>query len=139
MCCAAQDGASTEEKLARLNRELQDTRSQLSDSLQQIKELQQSLDELRSQVNGKQETKVKSDEPTSAEADQNVAFLAAKVNEMHQDKVESAGKYPVKLSGLVLFNAYTNRGSLDIQDLPNLAFPNFPGSPNGSTGMTLRQ
>jgi hypothetical protein len=139
ICGAAQDSASTEEKLVRMNHELQDTRSQLNDSLQQIKELQKSLEELRSQVNGKQETGKRTDEPTAAEADQNVTFLAAKVNEMHQDKVESAGKYPVKLSGLVLFNAYTNRGSLDIQDLPNLAFPSFPGSADGSTGMTLRQ
>ena len=140
MGCAAQNSASTEERLARLNRELQDTRSQLNDSLQQIEELQKSLEELRSQVKGKQKTEVNGTaEPTSAEADQNVTFLAAKINEMHQDKVESAGKYPVKLSGLVLFNAYTNRGSLDIQDLPNLAFPSFPGSSNGSTGMTLRQ
>jgi hypothetical protein len=140
LCCAGQERASTEEKLAHLNSELEETRSQLNESFLQIKELQRSLEALRSQVNGKLQTEIKSaEEPTSAEADENVTFLAAKVNEMHQDKVESASKYPVKLSGLVLFNAYTNRGSLDIQDLPNLAFPSFPGSLNGSTGMTLRQ
>jgi hypothetical protein len=78
-------------------------------------------------------------EPTVAAADQDIGFLAAKVAELHQDKVESASKYPVKLSGLVLFNAYRNSGSLDMQDMPSLAFPTFPGSPNGSVGATLRQ
>jgi hypothetical protein len=140
VCCAAQDSASTEEKLTRLNQALEDTRSQLNNSLEEIKELKKSLEELRSQVNGKQESGVKSTgEPTSAEADRDVTFLAAKVNEMHQDKVESASRYPVKLSGLVLFNAYTNSGSLDIQDLPSLAFEDYPGAPGDSTGMTLRQ
>jgi hypothetical protein len=65
--------------------------------------------------------------------------LAEKVAELHQDKVESASKYPVKLSGLVLFNSYRNSGSLDIEDLPSLAFQKSPGSPDGSVGATLRQ
>lgn len=150
----AQDRSATTEELTQLKRDLQQTRSELANSRREIEELRQSLLALREQVqtintagNKTAETPAPAPEsqtfpaaePTVAHADQDVGFLAAKVQELHQDKVESASKYPVKLSGLVLFNAYRNGGSLDIQDLPSLAFPNFPGVPDGSVGATLRQ
>ena len=138
----AQNASNSAEELARVSRELQETRSQLAESRKQIEELRQGLAELRSQVQAAHPSASEAQptgEPTVAAADQDVGFLAAKVAELHQDKVESASKYPVKLSGLVLFNAYRNSGSLDIQDMPSLAFPTFPGSPNGNIGATLRQ
>lgn len=142
----AQDASSNADEIVRLKRELQETRSGLADSRREIEELRQSLKELRDQVQGNRTfasepatPPAPTAEPTAASADQDVGFLAAKVNELHQDKVESASKYPVKLSGLVLFNAYRNSGALDIQDLPSLAFPSFPGFPDGSAAATLRQ
>jgi hypothetical protein len=141
--CVAQDTSNSAEEVARLRRELQETRSDLAESRRQIDELRRGLEELRNQVQANHastsETPSPAEPPTVAAADQDPNFLAAKVAELHQDKVESASKYPVKLSGLVLFNAYRNSGSLDIQDLPNLAFPSFPGFPDGSIGATLRQ
>jgi hypothetical protein len=139
---AAQDASNNAEDLARVSRELQETRSELAESRRQIEQLRQGLTDLRTQVQASHPSSnepLPSGEPTVAAADQDVGFLAAKVAELHQDKVESASKYPVKLSGLVLFNAYRNGGSLDIQDMPSLAFPTFPGSPDGSVGATLRQ
>jgi hypothetical protein len=133
------DGA---EELARVSRELQETRSELAESRRQIEDLRQGLEQLRNQIQASHPAGTESPspaEPSVASADQDPSFLAAKVAELHQDKVESSSKYPVKLSGLILFNSYRNGGSLDIQDLPSLAFPRFPGSPNGSVGATLRQ
>jgi len=142
---SAQEAASSDE-LARIQRELQQTRSELADSRRQIEELRQGLQELRTQMQTGHTTAASASgeasapgEPTVESADQDVGFLAAKVAELHQDKVESASKYPVKLSGLVLFNAYRNSGALDIQDLPSLAFPTTPGFPGGNIGATLRQ
>ncbi len=142
---SAQDAAGNDD-LARMKRELEETRSELADSRRQIEELRQGLQQLRNQVEANHTTVSSassdtsaSQEPTVEKADQDVGFLAAKVAELHQDKVESASKYPVKLSGLVLFNAYRNSGALDIQDLPNLAFPTTPGFPGGNIGATLRQ
>jgi hypothetical protein len=40
---------------------------------------------------------------------------------------------------MVLFNSYWNKGVVDIQDLPNLALPSFPGAPSPGVGATLRQ
>ena len=130
------------QELARVSRELQETRSDLADSRRQIEELSQRLEELRNQVqSGKTSGNEPplATEPSAAAADQDVSFLAAKVSELHQDKVESLSKYPVKLSGMVLFNSYLDNGSVDAQDLPNLAFPKTPGAANGSLGATMTQ
>ena len=50
-------------------------------------------------------------------------LLQAKVDEQHQTKVEGASKYRVKLSGIALFNLFGNSGTVDNQDVPNLALP----------------
>jgi hypothetical protein len=132
--------------VVQLSQELKQTRSDLADSRREIEELRQSLDALRKQVEAGHPAEAAPEvardpasEPTVAAADQDASFLAAKIAEMHQDKVESASKYPVKISGLVLFNSYWNKGIVDIQDLPSLALPSFPGSPAPSVGATLRQ
>ena len=138
----AQDASRDAQELARVSRELQQTRFELAESRRDIEALRHSLEELRNQVrtgrHSVNEAPVAT-EPSAATADQDVSFLAAKISELHQDKVESVSKYPVKLSGLVLFNSYLDNGSLDAQDLPNLAFPNAAGVANGSLGATMTQ
>lgn len=143
VACAAQDSAASGPELARVSRELQETRAELADSRREIQELRQGLEELRARLEANRPSQAEgpdaSVEPSTASADQDVSFLAAKVQELHQDKVESASKYPVKISGLVLFNSYLNHGALDIEDLPSLAFARYPGAPNGSLGATMSQ
>lgn len=128
--------------MAQLNQQLQQTRAELAESRHEIEELRRSVEELRKQVQSRRPAEIPEGtdtEPSTAAADQDPSFLAEKINEMHQDKVESASKYPVKLSGLVLFNSYWNQGTVDVQDLPSLALPNFPGAPSPGVGATLRQ
>ena len=126
--------------VTRLSQELRDTQAALAEAQQQIKELRRDLDEVRHQVAGTSQTNQNSSAtPTTAQADQDPAFLAAKIAEIHQDKVESSSKYPVKVSGLILFNSYLNAGSVTAADVPILVFPRAPGSPNGSIGATLSQ
>jgi hypothetical protein len=146
ICAMAQEPGRSSPDIAQLNRDLQQTRAELAESKHQIEELRSSVEELRKQVLGGRPpdtsaapNSTPNSEPTTAAADQDPAFLAAKIDEMHQDKVESASKYPVTLSGLVLFNSYWNKGIVDVQDLPNLALPNFPGAPSPGVGATLRQ
>jgi len=138
---AAQDQPASAAELARLRAELQQTRSQLDDSLHQIDELRKSVEALRRQMQAGQPASAAvvppAAKPTAAEADKDIGFLAAKVEELHQDKVESGSKYPVKLSGLVLFNSYRDNGDVDLADVPSLAFPAPPGT--GSAGASLRQ
>jgi len=66
------------------------------------------------------------------------ALLATKVDEQHQTKIEAAGKYHVRLSGIVLMNAFHNHGTADNFDIPSFAAAIPWASPSGF-GATLRQ
>jgi hypothetical protein len=54
-------------------------------------------------------------------------LLSGKVDDQYQTKVESASKYRVRLSGIVLFNLFGNSGTVDNQDVPTWAEPPNPG------------
>jgi hypothetical protein len=64
---------------------------------------------------------------------------SAKIDDQYQTKVESASKYRLKLSGIALLNAFSNRGSVDNIDLPSFAVGRNPGDGGGSFGATVRQ
>ncbi|HZQ70948.1 MAG TPA: hypothetical protein VFA68_20645 [Terriglobales bacterium] len=66
-------------------------------------------------------------------------LLNSKVDDQYQTKVASASRYRVRLSGIALLNAFSNRGVTDNQDIPSWANPPSPFSPSGNFGATLRQ
>ena len=66
-------------------------------------------------------------------------LLSEKVNEQYQTKVESASKYRVRLSGIVLFNLFGNSGYPDNQDVPTWVLRPDPMDSPGSVGGTVRQ
>src|SRR5712692_2430538 len=66
-------------------------------------------------------------------------LLNSKVDDQYQTKVESASKYRVRLSGVVLLNLFSNRGTSDNQDFPTWATPSSPSDPKGTFGVSLRQ
>jgi regulator of replication initiation timing len=65
-------------------------------------------------------------------------LLAGKIDDQYQTKVESASKYKVRFSGIVLFNLAGNSGHVDDIDVPMLALPNDTFNHGSFTG-TLRQ
>lgn len=71
--------------------------------------------------------------------EENQQLADAKIGEQNQTKVESASKYRVQLSGIVLFNMFGNRGQVDNADYPQLAIPARPLSTDVSFGASLRQ
>lgn len=148
-------GAATVESLQRT---LTQTRVDLNQARQEIEELKLRLSQLETLVSGgqspRQQTTASGDAfPTtpaaaasSAEPPPDVqslaeqqAVLASRVEEHDQTKVESASRYKVRLHGLILMNAFSNSGKVDLQDVPNLVFGNTPGQSNGIFGATLRQ
>jgi hypothetical protein len=68
-----------------------------------------------------------------------VQTLEAAVKLHDQTKVESGSKYPVRLTGLILFNGFLNRGVADNIDLPAYALRPASTSGNGDLGGGLRQ
>jgi len=134
----AQYHAQTEE----LRQELQATRSQMA-------ALQSSLTNAAGPAPANAETAAESaakagssplpleDRVTSLE--ESTQLLAGKVDEQYQTKVESASKYRVRLSGIVLLNLFSNRGSTDNQDFPSYVPQPTSANANGNFGATMRQ
>ena len=73
-----------------------------------------------------------------ASLEEQLQLLGAKVDDQYQTKVESGSKYRLRLSGLLLFNLYANRGSVDNTDFPHLATPPIAGVQHDFAG-SLRQ
>jgi hypothetical protein len=74
---------------------------------------------------------------TSASADdlhERVSLNESQIATLDQEKVESESKYPVRITGLVLFNGFVNTGAVDSAATPAVAIPGA-----GSTGASMRQ
>ncbi len=66
-------------------------------------------------------------------------LVQSELRTQYQTKVESASKYRVRLSGLVLLNLFHNRGAVDNLDFPTYAAAGSAYGTNSSFGATLRQ
>ncbi|WP_213805486.1 hypothetical protein [Granulicella sp. dw_53] len=155
----ADDGraADIENRLNAVTNTLNQTQQLLEQSMQEIRRLRGELETLRSQASTKPSFSGVANpgtlgaEPASA-ASSSVSTkedmealheeqdaLQAEIKQHEQTKVETTSKYPVRISGLVLFNAFSNAGVVDDAELPVLALPRNPGSSHGSSGASLRQ
>ena len=91
--------------------------------------------------NGAQEDQEQDEKKSehAASLEEEYQLLSGKVDDQYQTKVESASKYRLRLSGIVLMNLVSNQGWVDNIDIPTLAGPRPPGDSGGSFGATLRQ
>ncbi len=143
----AQHIADIENRLNDLTNTLAQTQKALQQSLIDI-------DHLRAEINTLRETNAAAPQPpppvpaqpapSSVEAQiealhEQQDIQQAEIKQHDQTKVETASKYNLKVTGLVLFNAYSNAGVVDNAELPSFALPRIPGSSHGSVGATLRQ
>ncbi len=164
--CAAQDQQAAQTTAANpgVNAALGELQSQVQELKQMVLQLQQETtasraeisklrQELQAQHSDAASTAVTADSdqlvasaPGSAQIEQRVQHLAEdeqllsdKVNEQYQTKLESASKYRVRFSGIVLFNLFGNSGYPDNQDVPTWVLRPDPMDSPGSVGGTLRQ
>jgi hypothetical protein len=72
-----------------------------------------------------------------ASLEESTQLVNSKIDDQYQTKVESASKYRVRLSGIVLLNLFNSHGATDNQDFPS--FVTGPGTGTGSFGATMRQ
>lgn len=134
-----------EQRLDALVDALDATRKELQESRAEIRSLQQELHQIR-------EHSLVVDDPASASAEtakelsdsvanlkEGQEVLEAEVAAHEQSKVETGSKYPLNLSGLVLFNSFVNSGRVDNIYAPVVALRQRDETANGSTGATLRQ
>ncbi len=140
-----------ERKLEAVSSALVVTRQQLERSQQEMEQLRQELVEIRKQLSltqsapaGSSATGNTADGQTTAatieDLQERQQTIEAQVKVHDQTKIESSSKYPLRVTGLILFNFFVNRGSVDNLDLPEAALNNQTNTVgNGSTGATFRQ
>lgn len=140
---------SMQTQLDALASKLTAAEDRLRQSQNEIDELQRQLSVLRGQLPAQNATAAEptptssssssTPTPTVAEIAEKEDITAAEVKQHDQIKVESVSKYPVRLTGLILFNMFHNNGSVDQFDLPSYAVPGAAGVSNSAFGATLRQ
>jgi regulator of replication initiation timing len=74
-----------------------------------------------------------------ARLEEQYELLTGKIDDQYQTKVESASKYKLRLSGLVLMDLFSNRGGVLNADVPGLVDIPDPLQRTNSTGFSLRQ
>jgi hypothetical protein len=139
-----------EKELSGLSAELAQTQEQLQRAQQQIKELQQELiamrrgsessaDDLQTSTEESASASVDSLSAAVAQIKEQQEVLQAEVAQHDQTKLETVSKYRVRVTGLVLFNAFRNHGGVDDIDEPSYVLPVAAGTSSLSTGAGFRQ
>jgi hypothetical protein len=141
-----------ERKLETISSALAVTHQQLEQSRQEMEELREELAQIKKLLAATQSGSV--DSPSSGSAADAARATAAAIEDLQerqqtieaqvkqhdQTKVESSSKYPLHVTGLILFNSFVNRGSVDNIDLPEAALSSQNNTTgNGSAGATFRQ
>jgi uncharacterized coiled-coil protein SlyX len=142
---------TTEQKVERLTAAVAQAQSQIDAYQKQLQDLQKELSTLKDQLAAE-----RSAAPTPSTAPRNTAanssaapgssssaledirerqaMQESQIATHEQAKVETESKYPLKVTGLLLFNGYVNTRQVDVSAAPTYAIPG-----GGSTGLSLRQ
>jgi hypothetical protein len=135
-----------QQKLDAISSALVTTHQQLEQSQKEIEQLREELAMIKKQLAVAQPS-VPANDADAAKAtasaiealQEQQQTLEAQVKLHEQTKVESESKYPVRITGLILFNSFLNRGIVDDIDLPEAALAPNDDTSNGSAGASFRQ
>jgi hypothetical protein len=129
-----------------LRREMQAARAQLGSSFGETPPIATGEHSASSFSSLRQDSSRTEDQTQAGSIEKRVARLeedsqlqAGKIDEQYQTKVESGSKYRVRLSGIALLNLFSDRGTVDNQDVPSIAVTPSTFDSKGSFGGTLRQ
>jgi len=143
--------AKMEERLEAISSSLDMANQQLEQSRKEIQELRQELSLIKGQLAASRpvpsEQSNQGDNVDSAKTtalaiealQERQQTLEEQVKLHEQTKIESDSKYPVHITGLILFNSFINKGIVDNIDLPEVALGESNDSGDGSTGASFRQ
>jgi regulator of replication initiation timing len=127
-----------------LSNKIDSMRQQLTESQNEMEAMRAEIESLRSQLAAKNDGEQAEQTATSLRADvqqleEKSDVMESEIRTHDQTKVESASKYPVRVTGTVLFTTTALSGRTDDVDLPIVAMPQMPGEPSGSLSATARQ
>jgi hypothetical protein len=136
-----------EQKVQRLTDAVAHTQTQLEVYQKQLQQLQEQLAEVQRQLAEQKASAVSPGTGTTPvtqagnsssrqldEIRERQAIQESQIATHEQTKVETESKYPLKISGLVLFNGFVNTSAVDSAVAPTYTYPG-----GGTTGLSLRQ
>lgn len=130
-----------DERLNDLTSELERTRGELTAAVDEIHQLRAELERTKAASAPDASAEIAavklSEEVARIREDQDAIQEQVKVHE--QDKVETLSRYRLWINGLILFNAFANRGTVDIPDLANIALPVTSQAEDSAVGASVRQ
>jgi len=147
-----QNAQAVEQQINDLKSAMATTQAQLEQSQRQLEQMKQQLNTLELRIAGggpagtSQASAVAPASPAteqgpaeklSAAVDdlrEQQSMQASQIATQDQTKVESESRYPVKITGLLLFNAFTNTRAVDLPATPSVSLFG-----PGTTGATVRQ
>lgn len=138
------DSAHLEQRLDQVMTALDSMHQQLDQSRQEMDQMRAEIQQLRAQVaqNNKDEGAAQAVSSLQANVQQlkeQSDVLQSEVKQHDQTKIETMSKYPVRISGMLLFSSLLNSGTVDSIDLPILALPRQMDQVQGSLSATARQ
>jgi hypothetical protein len=141
---------TTEQKVEHLTEAVTQAQAQMEAYQKQLTELRQQLTALQQQMVAEKTASSPAPQPAVANAGDagTASGNRATLDEIRErqtieesqiathevTKVETESKYPLKLSGLLLFNGFVNTRQVDVSAAPAYAIPG-----PGTTGLSLRQ
>jgi hypothetical protein len=138
---AASATASVQSQVDRLAEMVNREQAALDSSQREIEELRHQVAELQGQLVGTRRAPQQTQDEAVARLNADVENIReqqqvqqSEIATHQQDKVESASKFPVKLTGLILMNTFVNTAAVDIPQSPTVAT-----GAGGTTGISLRQ
>ena len=138
------DSGRMEQRMDQLLAAVDSMRQQLNQSQHEMEQMRAELQAMREQL---AQTR-SGEEPTQAAAalqssvqqlQEQTDVLQAEVKQHDQTKLESLSKYPVRISGILLFTSQLNGSNVDDIDVPIIARPTYSNQPQGSLSATARQ
>ena len=144
---SATEGGPAMEKLEKHIDEMADRiesmRQELIDSRKKMQAMRAELQQLRSEVGDRNasetEASVAALHASVEQLREGSEILHSEVEQHDQTKVETASKFPVRISGVMLFTALSNSGATDNIDVPIVAVAPQTNTPSGSLSATVRQ
>ena len=136
--------AELEEHMDELIRKMDNMRQRLNESQSEMGQLRAEVDALKAQLSEKNQGEeaartVVALQSGIAQIREQTDVIESEVKQHDQTKVESATKYPVRITGMLLFTSLLNNGTADNLDVPTVAVANPPNAAAGSLGATARQ
>jgi len=119
----------TERQLEQSQRELEELRNQLAAMKLQL--AAQGIGEPEQHKSPEQTTSIPS---TDENLSERLSVAESEIATHEQSKVETDSKYPIKISGMLLFNSFVNTSAVNLPATPTLALGG-----GGSTGASIRQ